>query len=95
MLEQAYRGEQDKLLRMMSHEIRTPIALIDSARQVLQALDQDRGDPPAPERQQRYGTIQRGARKPPGALMDMALTRGRRHSRGLANGHGANRSAGR
>ncbi|MBP6483098.1 MAG: sensor histidine kinase [Rhodoferax sp.] len=74
VLEQAYRGEQDKLLRMMSHEIRTPIALIDSARQVLQALDEDRGDPPAPERQQRYGTIQRAVSRL-GALMDMALTR--------------------
>lgn len=76
VLEQAYRGEQDKLLRMMSHEIRTPIALIDSARQVLQALDEDRGDPPAPERQQRYGTIQRAVSRL-GALMDMALTRER------------------
>jgi signal transduction histidine kinase len=74
VLEQAYRGEQDKLLRMMSHEIRTPIALIDSARQVLEVLDADRHGPPEPERQQRYGTIQRAVSRL-GALMDMALTR--------------------
>jgi signal transduction histidine kinase len=73
-LEQAYRGEQDNLLRMMSHEIRTPIALIDSARQVLEALDDDRGDPADPQRQQRYGTIQRAVNRL-GTLMDMVLTR--------------------
>jgi signal transduction histidine kinase len=73
-LEQAYRGEQDNLLRMMSHEIRTPIALIDSARQVLEALDDDRGDPADPQRQRRYGTIQRAVSRL-GALMDMVLTR--------------------
>ena len=76
VLEQSYRGEQDKLLRMMSHEIRTPIALIDSARQVLEVLDADRHGPPEPERQQRYGTIQRAVSRL-GALMDMALTRER------------------
>lgn len=73
-LEQAYRGEQDNLLRMMSHEIRTPIALIDSARQVLEALDDDRHGPSEPERQRRYGTIQRAVSRL-GALMDMMLTR--------------------
>lgn len=73
-IEQAYRSEQDKLLRMMSHEIRTPIALIDSARQVLEALDEDRPGPPEPERQRRYSTIQRAVSRL-GALMDMALTR--------------------
>jgi signal transduction histidine kinase len=73
-LEQASRGEQDKLLRMMSHEIRTPIALIDSARQVLQALDDDRHCPPEPERQRRYRTIQRAVSRL-GALMDMMLIR--------------------
>jgi signal transduction histidine kinase len=73
-LEQAYRGEQDNLLRMMSHEIRTPIALIDSARQVLEALDEDRGDPADPQRQRRYGTIQRAVSRL-GTLMDMALNR--------------------
>jgi signal transduction histidine kinase len=73
-LEQAYRGEQDNLLRMMSHEIRTPIALIDSARQVLEALDEDRGDPADPQRQRRYGTIQRAVGRL-GALMDMVSAR--------------------
>jgi signal transduction histidine kinase len=73
-LEQASRAEQDNLLRMMSHEIRTPIALIDSARQVLEALDDDRGDPADPQRQQRYGTIQRAVNRL-GTLMDMVLTR--------------------
>ncbi|MBV5331683.1 sensor histidine kinase, partial [bacterium] len=73
-LEQAYRGEQDNLLRMMSHEIRTPMALIDSARQVLEALDEDRGDPADPQRLRRYGTIQRAVSRL-GALMDMVLTR--------------------
>lgn len=73
-LEQAYRGEQDNLLRMMSHEIRTPIALIDSARQVLEALDDDRGDPPDPQRQRRYGTIQRAVSRL-STLMDMVLMR--------------------
>lgn len=73
-LEQAYRAEQDNLLRMMSHEIRTPMALIDSARQVLEALDDDRGAPPEPERQRRYGTIQRAVSRL-GTLMDMVLTR--------------------
>lgn len=73
-LEQAYRGEQDNLLRMMSHEIRTPIALIDSARQVLETLDEDRLDPPEPERQRRYGMIKRAVSRL-GALVDMALTR--------------------
>ncbi len=73
-LEQVYRGEQDNLLRMMSHEIRTPIALIDSARQVLEALDVDRQGPPEPERQRRYGTIKRAVGRL-AALMDMVLTR--------------------
>jgi signal transduction histidine kinase len=73
-LEQVYRGEQDNLLRMMSHEIRTPIALIDSARQVLEVLDEDRLVPPDPERQRRYGTIKRAVGRLD-ALTDMALTR--------------------
>ena len=73
-LEQVYRGEQDNLLRMMSHEIRTPMALIDSARQVLEALDDDRGDPPDSQRQRRYGTIQRAVSRL-GTLMDMVLMR--------------------
>lgn len=72
--EQVYRGEQDKLLRMMSHEIRTPIALIDSARQVLEALEEDRHGPPEPERQRRYGMIKRAVARLD-ALTDMALTR--------------------
>ena len=74
-LAQAYRGEQDNLLRMMSHEVRTPIALIDSARQVLEALDSDRhGSPLEPERQKRYDTIQRAVSRL-GTLMDMMLSR--------------------
>ncbi len=73
-LEQVYRGEQDNLLRMMSHEIRTPIALIDSARQVLEVLDDDRLVPPDPERQRRYRTIKRAVGRLD-ALTDMALTR--------------------
>jgi signal transduction histidine kinase len=41
---------------------------------VLEALDEDRGDPADPQRQRRYGTIQRAVSRL-GALMDMALTR--------------------
>jgi two-component system sensor histidine kinase KdpD len=41
---------------------------------VLEALDDDRHDPPEPERQRRYGTIQRGVSRL-AALMDMMLIR--------------------
>lgn len=69
------QGQQQKhFLTMMSHEIRTPIALIDSARQVLEALDEDKCVSPDPQRQRRYATIKRAVSRL-GALMDMALTR--------------------
>lgn len=69
------QGKQQKhFLTMMSHEIRTPIALIDSARQVLEALDEDKRVLPDPQRQRRYATIKRAVSRL-GALMDMALTR--------------------
>lgn len=75
-LERAFREDQDKLLKMLTHEIRTPIAQIDSARQILEVLDEDGANPADPERTRRYQSIERGVKRLD-AMLGIALTQTR------------------
>lgn len=71
-LEKAHREDQDKLLAMITHEIRTPIAVIDAARQTLEALD----EAPSADREERYERIRRSVSRL-GVLLDLAAAQGR------------------
>ncbi|MBF0220483.1 MAG: hypothetical protein HQL49_13280, partial [Gammaproteobacteria bacterium] len=77
-LEKNFRQEQTKLTRMLTHEIRTPIALIDSARQILEVLDADSGQPLNPERTRHYDTMKSGVNRLT-TLLDLALAREKAH----------------